>query len=369
MSRLTLALFDPAALRHNLQVVRRKAPASRILAVVKANAYGHGVVASARALHGADAFAVACIEEALCLRNAGIRQPIVLLEGFFAAKELPLLAKHRLQTIIHDFAQIKQLQRSRLSVPLEVWLKIDTGMHRLGFAPHEAKEAWNKLTACAQVIKPVRLMTHLACADERDNPMTPAQIQRFTVAVEGLPGARSIANSAGILAWPQSHTEWVRPGLMLYGASPFAGTTAQTHNLRPVMEFRSVLIRVNQCRAGDSIGYGATWRCPEDMSIGVVAAGYGDGYPRHASAGTPVWVDGRLVPLVGRVSMDMSTVDLRGVPQPRIGAPVVLWGRELPVEIVAMHADTIPYTLLTGITARVKRAGLDESFHGEWNLG
>jgi alanine racemase len=349
MSRPLIAVIDRDALHHNLNIARRAAPQARVLAVVKADAYGHGLVECARALAAADALAVACIEEALCLRTAGITQPIVLLEGFFEAAELPLLAQHRLHTVIHCFEQLRQWRASQLPIP--IWLKVTTGMHRLGFRPEELPQVWAALADTP----PACLMTHLACADEFDNPATLAQLQCFTQLAQDFNGACSIANSAGILAWRQSHADWIRPGIMLYGASPFPGEIGAVHGLRPVMHLRSRLIRINHCRAGEAVGYGGTWVCPQDMRVGVVAAGYGDGYPRHAPVGTPVRVNGEEVPLIGRVSMDMLTVDLRRQPHAQIGDPVTLWGDGLPVEIIAKHADTIAYELLTAITPRVTR--------------
>jgi alanine racemase len=354
LSRLTHIYCDWAALRHNLARARSLAPNSRALAVIKANGYGHGIIAVARALPDADAFAVASIEEAISLREAGIRQPIVLLEGFFEANELPLLVDYQLQTVIHCDAQLAYLKEARIA-PLVVWLKINTGMNRLGFRAAEVTAVLEVLSTCPQVAKPIHVMTHFACADERENPMSQAQLRCFDKLCAALPNPQSIANSAGILAWPDSHRDWIRPGIMLYGASPFADKTAPDDGLRAVMQFRSQLIRINQCQAGDTVGYGASWHCPEDMLLGVVAAGYGDGYPRHAPAGTPVMVNGKPVPLAGRVSMDMLTVDLRSQPEAKIGDPVLLWGSGLAVETVATHAGTIGYELLTRITSRVKR--------------
>jgi alanine racemase len=349
MSRPLIAAIDYHALRHNLECARRAAPQARLMAVVKADAYGHGLIECARAVAGADALAVACIEEALSLRAAGIQQPIVLLEGFFDATELPLLVHHQLHTVIHCFEQVTQLRASGLHIP--IWLKITTGMHRLGFRPEELPQVWAMLGAYPQV----RVMSHLACADERTHPATLAQWQCFDHATAALGCERSLANSAAILAWPHTHVDWVRPGLMLYGASPFPEHIGTEFGLRPVMHLRSQLIRINHCCAGEKIGYGGTWECPQDMNIGIIAAGYGDGYPRHAPSGTPVLLNNAIVPLIGRVSMDMISVDLRTQPQARIGDPVTLWGHGLAVETVAASAGTIAYDLLTAVTPRVKR--------------
>jgi alanine racemase len=352
MTRPAQAILDLPALSHNLTQVRRLAPGRRIMAVIKANAYGHGMVKTARALGEADAFAVACLDEAIILREAGITQPLVLLEGFFDAAELPLLTQHRLITVVHHEEQLAILERSRLDAPLPVWLKVDSGMHRLGLAPAKLVNIWQRLNACGS-LQVLGFMTHLANADYRNDPLTLQQLKSFTEAVDAYPGQRSIANSAAVLSWPQTHGDWVRPGIMLYGVSPFADSSGSSHGLKPVMSLHSRLIAVNHFKRGDRIGYGGEWECPEDMAVGVVAIGYGDGYPRHAKAGTPVLVNNKRVPLIGRVSMDMICVDLRGQAQARSGDPVCLWGEALPVEEVARYAGTIPYELLCRVTSRV----------------
>ena len=322
-------------------------------AAVKAEGYGHGLVRTARALD-ADAFAVACVEEALALREAGIDRRIVLLEGVFEADELPWCAQHALDIAVHQPEQLRMLELARLERPLRVWLKIDSGMHRLGLAPETTSAAFQRLRACPAVQAEIGLMSHLARADERDCDYTRQQLQIFETATAGLQGERSLANSAGILGWPQTHFDWVRPGIMLYGASPFAGSVAAEYDLRPVMTLSTRLIAINRLRQGEPVGYGGTWVCPEDMDVGVAAAGYGDGYPRHAPSGTPVLVNGCEAALIGRVSMDMIALDLRQHPGARIGDPVVLWGEGLPVERIAEAAGTISYPLLCGITGRVR---------------
>ncbi len=354
--RGTRVVIDLAALRHNLARARRAAPNSRVLAAIKANGYGHGLIRTARALSDADALGVACIDEAIELRLAGITAPITLLEGFFHADELPLIARDGFETVVHHPHQIQLLERARLTTPVPVWLKVDSGMHRLGFPPEAVQEAYSRLAACPSVAAVIGCMTHLARADERDSAATPRQLEIFRSATDGLGGERSIANSAGLLGWPATHVDWVRPGIMLYGVSPFIGGRGPEDGLEPVMTFRSELIAINRVKKGEAIGYGGTWTCPEDMDVGVVAAGYGDGYPRHAPSGTPVLVNGRRLPLIGRVSMDMLTVDLRGMPEARIGDPVVLWGRGLPVEEIAERAGTIAYELLCGVAKRVEIA-------------
>lgn len=350
--RRTQVSINLTALRHNLQRVHQAAPGCRVMAAIKANGYGHGLVRVAQALKDSDSFGVACLDEALRLRAAGITAPITLLEGFFHADELPLIEQHQLDLLLHHEHQIAALERATLRTPIRVWLKIDTGMHRLGVSPESAPSLWHRL-ASHPALQPMGQMTHLACADERDHPATGQQLHQFAQATEGLPGERAIANSAGILGWPETHSDWVRPGIMLYGVSPFVGSHAAEHDLHPVMTLSSELIAVNVLQKGDKVGYGGAWVCPETMPVGVVAVGYGDGYPRHAVNGTPVLVNGRRVPLIGRVSMDMICVDLRAQPQAQIGDPVVLWGDGLPVEDVAVVAGTIPYELLCGVTQRV----------------
>lgn len=354
MIRPVEARINLGALQHNLDVMRRTAASSQCMAIIKANGYGHGMVRVARALTNADGFGVASFEEALGLRDAGVAQPITLLSGFLEAPELPLIARHALTVTVHHRFQVEMLERTRLDAPLRVWLKIDTGMHRLGVPLDEARALWQRLNALAWVDKPIGLLTHFACADDRDNHMTLEQIARFDAATEGLPGARSLANSAGTIGWQHARRDWVRPGIVLYGVSPFAQMSGAQFGLRPVMTLTSRLIAINQVKRGEAIGYGATWTCPEDMAVGIVAMGYGDGYPRHAAPGTPVLVGGQRVPLIGRVSMDSLYVDLRRHPAAAIGDPVILWGEELPVEEVAAAAGTIPYELLCKVTGRVK---------------
>jgi len=352
--RATRVVIDLGALRHNLALARRAAPHSRIIAAVKANGYGHGLVRVARALDGADAFGVAAINEALELREAGIAQPIMLLEGFFHTDELELIAQHDLDAVLHHHPQLEALERFRSAPsPVTVWIKIDTGMHRLGFPPEQVASVRERLLALGERVRLRGFMTHFANADDCNDPTTLRQLEQFALATTAYPGERAIANSAGVLGWPQSHADWVRPGIMLYGASPFIGRTGEQEGLRPVMTLHSELIAVNSLNTGDAVGYGGAWTCPEPMKIGVVAIGYGDGYPRHVPTGTPVLVNGKRVPLVGRVSMDMITVDLRSQPEARVGDPVVLWGEGLPVEEIVEKAGTISYDLLCRITRRV----------------
>ncbi len=356
MARPTHALIDIAALQNNLQRVKSCAPTQRVMAVIKANAYNHGAIKVANALESnVDAFAVCCLEEALELREAGIKKPIVLLEGAFHPDELPVIAHQDLQIVIAMPKQLEQLVKAKLEKPLHVWLKVDTGMHRLGFSPNDIEQVYTFLKQ-NQYVEKINLMSHLACADDRHDKMTEQQTEIFNQLVQSLNiEESSLANSAGILGWPQTHADWVRPGIMLYGASPFVNRVAIDDRLQPVMQLQSALIGVKRLRKGETIGYGATWHCPQNMPVGVVAIGYADGYPRKAPSGTPVLVNGRRVPLVGRVSMDMITVDLRTQPNARIGDPVVLWGNNLPVEEIASLADTIAYELLCHVGSRVER--------------
>ncbi len=352
MSRPLRARIDLDALQHNLRCARVAAPQSRVMAVVKANGYGHGLVRVAQALREADGFGVACLEEAVRLREAGIQHPITLLEGFFDSDELTAISHYRLIPVLHTERQIRQLEAASLPQPLDVWLKVDTGMRRLGFAPDDFALMHQHLQACANV-NTIGLFSHLGYADDRRSAQTQRQYERFNQVVDGFPGVRSLANSGGLLGWPETQFDWIRPGLMLYGISPFSGDTAQDHGLRTVMTLESRLIAVNRFERGAAIGYGGAWVCPEDMLVGVVAAGYGDGYPRHAPTGTPVLVNGRRTQIIGRVSMDMLCVDLREQPQACIGDPAVLWGQDLPAEEIARCAGTIPYDLVCAIASRV----------------
>ncbi|MGY6277228.1 alanine racemase [Methylomonas sp. MgM2] len=347
--------LDLEAIRHNLAQVRRYAPNRKIMAVIKANAYGHGIVRVARVLNDADGFAVARVDEGVRLRKAGISQPITVLQGFVCEEELQLMLQHQLDAVINTPEQIAILQRQAgQDASLTVWLKMDTGMNRLGFKGRDFNAAYDQLLTCSIVKRPVNLITHFANADDLLDDKTRRQVELFNDAVQGYPGQRSIANSAGIIGWPNIIGDWVRPGLMLYGCSPFPGKTGADFGLKPVMSLHSRVIAVKNVAAGETVGYSGTWQCPVDTRIGVISIGYGDGYHRRLQCGTPVLVNGQRVPLIGRVSMDMITVDLNSQPNAQPGDPVTLWGDGLPVEEIAHHADTIPYTLLCGITQRVQ---------------
>ena len=342
------ALIDLQALRHNYQLAREFSGA-RALAVIKADAYGHGAVRCAQALQAeADGFAVACIEEALELRAAGIHKPILLLEGFFEAAELALIEQHDLWCVVHARWQLEAIEQTALHKPLRVWLKLDSGMHRVGLNPQDFRSAWQRLQASGKVDRIV-LMSHFARADELDCPRSQEQVLVFEQARQGLQAEVSLRNSPAILGWPSVPSDWVRPGIMLYGATPFEQPQAQAARLRPVMTLESKIISVRELPAGEPVGYGASFVADKPTRVGVVAMGYADGYPRHAPTGTPVFVDGRPGRLIGRVSMDMLTVDLSDLPQSGLGSRVELWGANVLASEVAMRAETIPYELFCNL--------------------
>lgn len=348
------ATIDLGAIRHNVGQVRRQAPSSKVMAAIKADAYGHGAIPVARALEDhVDAFAVACLEEALVLREARVRAPLALLEGILSMEEAKLVMRHDLQVVVHDHWQLALLEALPQGARVSLWLKLDSGMHRLGFPLADVPGLCKRIAARPDW-RFCGWMTHLACADEPDNPATARQLRAFADALEGRAGPRSTANSAGLLAWPQARTDWIRPGLVLYGASPLAGQSAAQLGLRPAMRLESRLIAVREYEAGSAIGYGASYSCPERMRIGVASVGYADGYHRSLPVGTPTRVRGGAAPLVGRVSMDMINLDLRQVPEAAVGDAVLLWGGELPVEQIAAAAGTIAYEMLCGLTNRVR---------------
>ncbi|MDX1454005.1 MAG: alanine racemase [Gammaproteobacteria bacterium] len=352
MTRATSAVIDLDALRHNFQVLSQRADGARVMAVVKANAYGHGLEAVVRALPEAELFAVASLDEARRIRAAGVDTPVLLLEGAFAPEEISLAAEAGFELVVHTQRQLAWLEAYSGS-RLPIWVKLDTGMNRLGFKLDEFPAAWQRVLDSNAVAGTPRLMTHLAKADDLDEAATSAQIELFREATEHLGGELSIANSAGTLAFPASHADWVRPGVSLYGVSPIIDENGTEQNLRPVMTVSTELIAVKQMAAGESIGYGGRFTADKPKRYGIAAIGYGDGYPRHAGNGTPVLVNGQRVPLIGRVSMDMIAVDLDSQPDAQEGDEVVLWGRGLPVEEIAVAAGTIPYELLCGVTQRV----------------
>ncbi len=348
------ACIDLSALQHNLCRVKAQAPDSKVMAVVKANGYGHGLRHVAKHADEADAYGVARIEEALQLRACGVVKPILLLEGFYSAGDLPILVTNNIQTVVHCEEQLFALEQAELETPVKVWLKIDSGMHRLGVRPEQFDDFVSRLEQCSNVVKPLRYMSHFACADELNSNITLEQIALFNSLTAKCYGERSLAASAGLLAWSQSQLDWVRPGIIMYGVSPFNDKTAQELGYQPVMTLKSRLIAVREVKKGESVGYGGIWTSEHDTKVGVIAVGYGDGYPRSAPNGTPVWVNGRVVPTAGRVSMDMLTVDLGPNATDKVGDEAILWGKELPVEEVARHIGTIAYELVTKLTPRVE---------------
>jgi len=350
MSRPLYAQVNLSALRGNLAQARARAPNAEVLAVVKANAYGHGLARVLPALDEADGLALLELDAAVELRSERYLRRILLLEGFFAAAELTEIAARRLAVVVHHAEQVRMLEMTRLPRPLEVFVKINTGMNRLGLPPADVPATVERLTHC-DAVATIRLMTHLARAEEPDGAED--QLATFDAACRGLPYPRSIANSAGVVRFGKVGGDIVRPGIMLYGATPFPRDSAETLGLRPVMTLRSELIAVQGLAAGDSVGYGATYTASRPHRIGIVAGGYADGYPRHAPTGTPALVCGRMARLCGRVSMDMLTVDLTEVPEAVVGSPVILWGEGLPVDDVARAAGTVGYELLCAVAPRV----------------
>ena len=346
------ALINLQALRHNYRLARQLC-ADKALAVVKADAYGHGAVPCALALHDiADGFAVACLDEALELRAAGVTLPILLLEGFFDQQELQLIVAHELWCVIHADWQLEALERAVLLQPLTVWLKMDSGMHRVGFFPSEYQAAWQRLQACSNVATVV-LMTHFSQADELQSVRTQEQYQIFTDIVTGLPAPIqapiSVCNSPALLAWPGIRSDWSRPGIILYGSQPVAMHSVSAEKLLPVMTLQSKIISVRELSAGEPVGYGAQYVAQQPVRVGIVAMGYADGYPRHAPTGTPIAVDGCITQLLGRVSMDMLAVDLTELKEAGVGSSVELWGTTVSVDEVAARAGTISYELLCNV--------------------
>ncbi len=349
--RPALARIDLDALRHNYRLARAR-HGGRVLAVIKANAYGHGAIPCALALAAeADGFAVGFLEEALELRAAGITRPILLLEGAFDAAELAEAARHDLWLVVHHNAQVDMIERATVARPLCVWLKVNSGMNRAGMTGDAVRKAWQRLRDSGKVAD-ITLITHFACADEPDKPATEEQIAAFDAATHGLPGARSMSNSGAVLGWPASHRDWARPGILLYGVDPMPEPDGA---MRPVMTLESAVVALRDVEPGAAVGYSARFRAERPTRVGLVAMGYADGYPRAVPDGTPVAVDGQLARLIGRVSMDMLTVDLTDLPHADIGSRVELWGRQISVNNIAAAAGTISYELL----CNVKRVRFD----------
>lgn len=364
MSRGTVAEIDLSALQHNFSVVedtlKQAALTShsspcRILAVVKSNAYGHGADQIVQALPRASGFGVACIEEALPLRKL-TQQPLLLLEGVFSAAELTLADEHGIDLVIHSAWQAELLDNTTFKSPINIWLKINTGMNRLGLTAAELPSLYRRLKSHKQVRR-ISLMSHFACADVPEDPHNQTQCHEFKQLCQDLdePVEASMANSAALLTQPDALLDWVRPGIMLYGGSPLEGQSAEQLNLRPVMTLRSRILATHLLKSGEPVGYGQQWRASKETKIGIVAVGYGDGYPRTLPSGTPVLIDGQRAALIGRVSMDMIAVDLTAAPNAKVGSDVTLWGKGLPVEEIAIAAKTISYELFCQVTPRVER--------------
>jgi len=351
MPRPIHATISLAALAHNLTVARQHAGGAKVWAVIKANAYGHGIERAARALAAADGFAVLDFQEAARLRVAGVQKPILMLEGFFKPGDLPLLTKYALTPVIHNPEQVEMLKRTPLEGEIDVYIKVNSGMNRLGFGVEGLRPAYNTVRMHRQV-KAVTLMTHFADADGPSGVQ--AQLDWFAELVKPFEaGQRSLVNSAALLRFPEARGDWVRPGIMLYGCSPFADRSAESLNLKPAMTLASEIVGTQNLQAGERVGYGFAYEAVGEMTIGIVACGYADGYPRHAPIGTPVLVNGKRARLVGRVSMDLMTVDISDIPEAYIGAPVTLWGEGLSADEIGAAAGTLSYELLVKLSARV----------------
>jgi alanine racemase len=354
MPRPLVATIDISAMRHNLAVAKNHAPDSKVWGVVKANAYGHGLARGMRGFSNADGLALIELDAAVRLREMGWGKPVLLLEGFFEPADLSIVAEYKLQVAVHCVEQMEMLEKARLATPIHAHLKMNSGMNRLGFTPQAYRAAYARLKAISAVGN-ISLITHFANADDAPNAGMPLaeQVRRFLSAAEDLPGERSLSNSAADLMYPELAADWVRPGVMLYGGTP-GGKTAAEFGLRAAMRLESEIIGMQQIGQADTIGYGSRFTADKPMTVGVVACGYADGYPRHAPNGTPVLVDGRRTGIVGRVSMDMITVDLTDIPTARVGSKVSLWGDALPIDEVATAAGTIGYELMCALAPRVK---------------
>ncbi len=358
MARATTATIHLDALRHNLARIREAAPHSKIMAVVKADGYGHGLERVAKALTDADAFGVAALSDAQRLRDSGLNQKIVLLSGFDEAADLSLLRQLSVDTVVHHAAQLDILQHDILQghggSAISVWLKMDTGMHRLGFAPEQFQHALLQLQAMPNIADDIVLMSHFASSDELGNPQTASQIECFDQIDTNLQFASSLANSSAALCWTTAHRQWIRAGGALYGLTVASGQTGADFGLQAAMSLSTRLISIQHIKKGERVGYAGSYQCPEDMRVGVAAIGYGDGYPRNIKAGTQVLVNGKRASIIGRVSMDLMSIDLRTQPEAKVGDDVVLWGHNLPIEEIASAANTISYELTCSITRRVR---------------
>jgi alanine racemase len=361
MSRGAIAVLSSENLVHNVAQIKVAAPSKSIIAMVKANAYGHGIRSTAIRLDKhVDSLGVASIEEGLALRKAGVKSPIVLAEGVFEPDELLIAACQNFHVVFHDPTQLDWLKGLSLPLPLVSWLKVDSGLGRLGFSIEDAPHALNILKNCPYIKQSIGLMSHISCADNPDHSLNETQLKAFNQLANDWEGPRSLANSATIFAFPQGHYDVIRPGLLMYGVSPFKGKKASDYGLKPVMTLQTRLISVRRREAGSFIGYGATYQCTEPTNIGIIAIGYGDGYLRALPPSTPVLVNGEKCHLVGRISMDMAAIDLSQCKDAKVGDPVILWGEGLPIEEIIEDSSLIAYELLTGVQSRV-------NFH--WTMG
>jgi len=360
MARPTRISISLEAIRHNYALAVRQAPLSKSIAVVKADAYGHGAVVISKLLEPqAPAFAVACIEEAIALREAGIKKPILLLEGIFSADEVNLASMYNFWLMVGSQQQADAVISAKIPKPVVVWIKVDTGMHRLGISPVDVKKVYVNLADSANVNSEIVIATHFACSNERDSHFTHEQINRFQRAIAGLHAPVSMANSAAILGWEKARADWNRPGYMLYGNSPFSDSYEACDSLRPAMTFQSAVISIREIEAGESVGYGLQWQADRTTKVATVAVGYGDGYPRNAANGTPVLVNGQRAPLIGCVSMDMITIDVTDLAEVNIGDEVILWGKQLSVNEIAKSMGASGYELLTRMPRRAPRIYTD----------
>ena len=351
MPRPIRATISRAALAHNLTVAKRHAGRAKVWAVIKANAYGHGIERAARAFEAADGFAVLDFAEAERLRHAGVKKPVLMLEGFFEPADIELLSRHALTPVIHSAEQVKMLAGARLADGLDLYLKVNSGMNRLGFAEAGLGAAYKALRKHPKV-RQITFMTHFADADGASG--VAGQLASFEALTQPFDvQARCIANSAALIRFPEARADWVRPGIMLYGGSPFADLSAEELGLKPAMTLTSQIIGIQKLERGERIGYGFAYEATRPLTVAIVACGYADGYPRHAPTGTPVLVNGKRARLVGRVSMDMISVDVSDLTDARIGIPVTLWGEGLPADEVGAAAGTLSYELFTKLTARV----------------
>lgn len=355
MSRSAVAILSTENLHHNIRVIKERVKPAKVIAMVKANAYGHGIRSVSQRLDGlADVLGVASIDEAQALRQVNVKAPIALMQGVFEPTELLVASTERFHVVFNNITQVEWLEKSKLPIPLTAWMKINTGMGRLGFNLQEAEQVYERLMTHRNTEKPVKIISHFACSESPQHPLTQEQVKSFQAFIKDKPTEYSLCNSGGILNFPECHYHYVRPGIMLYGVSPLKDKTAEELGLKPVMTVQSGLISVQTLPKGSAIGYGARYECPETMPVGIVAFGYGDGYPLTARDGTPVLVNNTQVQLIGRVSMDMIAVDLRACPDAKVGDPVVLWGSGLPLETVAQHTDNLVWDIITGVQNRVK---------------